>query len=299
MKFCDKLISLRREKGYSQEQLAMMLGVSRQSVSKWKAGASMPELSKILQLSELFHVSTDYLLKDSIEEQQESYSATTDDLNEITEAQMRILDKLERLEENERNAVKEYEYISERTLFGLPLVHIHFKWSKQPVVSSFVRASCVRMPGCYADFKTKAKGIVAIGNNATGLLGIGFLAKGVISLGLFSIGLFSLGIISLGLLTLGIIALGALAAGVVSIGYIAIGVSAIGIYGTGVAVIAKNAATGVSAVARTALGTQDADGTYSLILGEFAKRQAAADFLLKHQPGIPGWVLSILTWLWR
>ena len=78
MKFCDKLISLRREKGYSQEQLAMMLGVSRQSVSKWEAGASMPELSKILQLSELFHVSTDYLLKDSIEEQQESYSASTD-----------------------------------------------------------------------------------------------------------------------------------------------------------------------------------------------------------------------------
>ena len=69
-----------------------MLGVSRQSVSKWEAGASMPELSKILQLSELFHVSTDYLLKDSIEEQQESYSASTDDLNEITETQMRILD---------------------------------------------------------------------------------------------------------------------------------------------------------------------------------------------------------------
>lgn len=40
MKFCDRLVGLRREKGYSQEQLALMLGVSRQAVSKWEAGVS-------------------------------------------------------------------------------------------------------------------------------------------------------------------------------------------------------------------------------------------------------------------
>ena len=47
-KFCDKLIQLRREKGYSQEQLAEYLEVSRQSVSKWEADKTMPEISKLI-----------------------------------------------------------------------------------------------------------------------------------------------------------------------------------------------------------------------------------------------------------
>lgn len=59
----EKLTQLRREKGWSQEELAAQLGVSRQSVSKWESAASVPELDKIVRLSELFGVSTDYLLK--------------------------------------------------------------------------------------------------------------------------------------------------------------------------------------------------------------------------------------------
>lgn len=290
MKFCDKLIALRKEKGYSQEQLAFLLGVSRQSVSKWEADASMPELSKILQLSELFMVTTDYLLKDTIEERQDTKEDVSGNLSELSETQARILEKLEKMEESERDTVKEYEYISGKRLFGIPLVHIHFKWTK-----GYRRNAALQTPGAYADFGTKAKGIIAIGNNATGLLSIGFLAKGLISIGLFSVGLFAAGIMCLGLLALGILSLGGVTGGVVSIGYVAIGVSAVGVYGTGVSVLAGKAATGVTAVARMAVGSKDADGTYVMIMNEFTGRQEVADFLVKHQPDIPKWILFLLT----
>ncbi len=68
MIFADKLIYLRKKSGWSQEELAEQLNVSRQSVSKWEGAQSIPELEKIIKLSELFGVSTDYLLKDEIEE---------------------------------------------------------------------------------------------------------------------------------------------------------------------------------------------------------------------------------------
>ncbi|MUU12757.1 MAG: XRE family transcriptional regulator [Oscillibacter sp.] len=56
------------ESGMSQEQLADRLGVTRQSVSKWEGGTAMPELVKLISLSELFGVSVDYLVKDWMEE---------------------------------------------------------------------------------------------------------------------------------------------------------------------------------------------------------------------------------------
>lgn len=67
MILADKLIDLRKKRGWSQEELAEQLGVSRQSVSKWESAQSVPDMERVLQLSELFGVSTDYLLKDSIE----------------------------------------------------------------------------------------------------------------------------------------------------------------------------------------------------------------------------------------
>lgn len=63
MKFAEKLTILRRRRGWSQEELAAQIGVSRQAVSKWESGQSMPDLDKILILSDLFEVSTDTLLK--------------------------------------------------------------------------------------------------------------------------------------------------------------------------------------------------------------------------------------------
>lgn len=67
MIFADKLIELRKKSGWSQEELAEQMQVTRQSVSKWEGAQSIPDLEKIIRLSELFGVSTDYLLKDDIE----------------------------------------------------------------------------------------------------------------------------------------------------------------------------------------------------------------------------------------
>ena len=65
----EKIYNLRKNAGYSQETLAEKTGVSRQSVSKWETGESVPEIDKILTLSKIFSVTTDYLLNDDYEEE--------------------------------------------------------------------------------------------------------------------------------------------------------------------------------------------------------------------------------------
>lgn len=67
MKLSDKLIGLRKSAGMSQEELAEKLNVSRQAVSRWEMGTAMPDAVNILQLSKLFHVTTDYLLNEEYE----------------------------------------------------------------------------------------------------------------------------------------------------------------------------------------------------------------------------------------
>lgn len=66
MKFGDKLIELRKKKGYSQEELAEKLGVSRQSVSKWESNNTYPETDKIIQIANIFECSMDDLINDEI-----------------------------------------------------------------------------------------------------------------------------------------------------------------------------------------------------------------------------------------
>lgn len=69
MILADKIIELRKKNGWSQEQLAQKLNVTRQSISKWEGAQSVPDLQKIILLSEIFGVTTDYLIKDEIEEE--------------------------------------------------------------------------------------------------------------------------------------------------------------------------------------------------------------------------------------
>lgn len=69
MILADKIMTLRKKTGWSQEELAAQLNVSRQSVSKWEGAQSIPDMDKVVQMSRLFGVTTDYLLKDEIEEQ--------------------------------------------------------------------------------------------------------------------------------------------------------------------------------------------------------------------------------------
>lgn len=72
MILADKIINERKKNGWSQEELADMLDVSRQSVSKWEGAQSVPDLSKILKMAEIFGVSTDYLLKEELEPENNS-----------------------------------------------------------------------------------------------------------------------------------------------------------------------------------------------------------------------------------
>ncbi len=81
MILADKIIDERKKNGWSQEDLADKLGVSRQSVSKWESAQSVPDLQRILELSKLFGVSTDYLLKDS--EIREAVGDADDDESEV------------------------------------------------------------------------------------------------------------------------------------------------------------------------------------------------------------------------
>ena len=78
MILADKIIENRKKNGWSQEELANRLGVSRQSVSKWESAQAVPDLKKILQLAEAFGVTTDYLIKDEIEEKPELELAPVD-----------------------------------------------------------------------------------------------------------------------------------------------------------------------------------------------------------------------------
>lgn len=76
MILADKITNLRKKNGWSQEELAEKMQVSRQAVSKWEGAQTAPDLEKILALSRLFGVTTDYLLKDEIED--EEFTEDTD-----------------------------------------------------------------------------------------------------------------------------------------------------------------------------------------------------------------------------
>lgn len=78
MILADKIINLRKRNGWSQEELGQMLNVSRQSVSKWESMASIPDLEKIIKMSEIFGVTTDFLLKDELEMEEVKEIATID-----------------------------------------------------------------------------------------------------------------------------------------------------------------------------------------------------------------------------
>ncbi|MCI6173333.1 MAG: helix-turn-helix domain-containing protein [Clostridiales bacterium] len=72
MILADKITELRKKEGWSQEQLAEKVDVSRQAISKWEGAQTTPDIGRILQMAQLFGVSTDYLLKDTLERPEEA-----------------------------------------------------------------------------------------------------------------------------------------------------------------------------------------------------------------------------------
>ena len=79
MILADKIMTLRKKAGWSQEELAARLNVSRQSVSKWEGAQSIPDMDKVVQMSRLFGVTTDFLLKDELEIEEHTEDAPIDE----------------------------------------------------------------------------------------------------------------------------------------------------------------------------------------------------------------------------
>ena len=93
MKFGDKLIELRKKNGYSQEELAEKLGVSRQSVSKWENNTTYPETDKIIQIANLFECSMDDLINDKITDIESSLRKNKNNINMIWESLLEFIRK--------------------------------------------------------------------------------------------------------------------------------------------------------------------------------------------------------------
>ena len=262
MTFSEKLMDLRRKSGLSQEQLADRLGVTRQSVSKWESGTAMPELVKLISLSDIFGVSVDYLVKDYLEEPESAGGG--DDLS--VQQAVRLEKKVDELTNYVKGRV--YRFDSKTRIFGLPLVSIRF---------GFVRNGKLSMDNV-------ARGIIAIGNAAIG----------VVAIGIVGVGLFTFGVLAMGMLSLGIVAGGLVAFGVAALGYLALGVSAVGVYAGGVAAIAAKIAVAVSAVAPTAVG-EFASGSPVLLWGDGLTAPEVQTFLLEHHPDLWRPLLRLLT----
>ncbi len=111
MILADKIIYLRKKNGWSQEELAEKLGVTRQSVSKWEGAQSVPDLERILQIGKVFGVSTDYLLKDDMETEESVSESYSDDDGSLRKVSMEEANRFLRI--NEKRAP--------RTAFGVSL----------------------------------------------------------------------------------------------------------------------------------------------------------------------------------
>ena len=128
MNFSEKLLTLRKANNLTQEQLAEKLDVSRQSISKWESEQATPELEKIVAISAIFNVTTDYLLK----------SSEIDDLSVKTE----VLEKQQQLmlvREQKQHLIFEcimYALAVYMIFFALYFIgHFHFwDWVANPSV---------------------------------------------------------------------------------------------------------------------------------------------------------------------
>lgn len=233
----DKLSKLRKSKNYTQEQLGELLGVSRQAISKWESDIAYPEVSKLIQISELYDCSIDYLVKDSDNANEKSEipdsKSITLNLNKIS-----------------------YEKKSKKRLFKLPLWHIG------------KNATGIIAIGL------NAKGVIAIGAKARGLISFGLLPIGLISVGLLPLGIISAGLLSLGLVSVGSFSFGLFSAGAISFGIISFGAVAVGDFSFGALAIGRYFAIGDNARAMIALGETKAVGSiYQAIIGNLTGQE--------------------------
>lgn len=142
MDFSEKLLTLRKANNLTQEQLAEKLDVSRQSVSKWESGQATPELEKIVALSAVFHVTTDYLLK----------SSEIDDLSvktEILEKQQQQMLVREQKQQQISGCIL-YAFTVYLIFFAAYFIgHFYFEiWNPSVIFSEFLIATAIVIVIC-------------------------------------------------------------------------------------------------------------------------------------------------------
>lgn len=194
----DKLSKLRKENNYTQEQLANVLNVSRQAISKWESDTAYPETDKLIRISELFNCSLDYLLKDKADGDVQNLGTDT----------------------AYKNGSREKK--SEKMLLGLPLYHIGK--NAKGFIAVGLNAKGVIAVGA------KASGFISFGILSFGVISLGLLSLGLLSVGLFALGILSWGCFSVGVLTFGAISFGIISVGAIAVGDFSVGALAIGKY---------------------------------------------------------------------
>lgn len=228
----DKLTKLRKDNNYTQEQLADILEVSRQAISKWENNMAYPETEKLIKLGELYNCSMDYLLKDNAEDIRRNADESSANAKSKTVTFALDLNTLN------------FERKSKRYICGLPLWHINI------------------------GFGRKAKGIIAVGFNAKGIISVGLCSLGVISIGLCSLGFLALGAFALGILAFGAVSAGVISFGAISFGIISFGALSIGYFSVGALAVGKYFAIGDHAKAMIALGDTEATGSIYQKIGQ-------------------------------
>lgn len=276
----EKIYSLRVKNGLSQEAFGEKLGVSRQSVSKWETDQSVPELDKIVMISELFTVTTDYLLKESAAEpasgqwkgttaaggpgqwngastaaggsgQWNGVSTAAEGSGQWTKASgaEQASDVWGESSDTEQDA---YE------CRGRAVVKRGFSYEYKS------KRSWRGMPLVHVNigFGRSAKGVIAIGLAAKGIVAIGLAGLGVITLAPVGIGLLlSAGIVAIGGIALGDFAIGVVAIGAFCVGLFSMGALAVGQFSFGAIAIGQQVAVGDVARGDIALGFSEATGT--------------------------------------
>lgn len=258
MNFAEHLTSLRKQRGWSQEELGSQIGVTRQTVSKWEMGQSTPELEKLVELSRLFGMSIDRLV--GLEETGEEGIASS---YRQTRSEMRSLGVY-------------YEYISPVKVFGLPLIHVRLGFGPRLAKGIIAIGDC-------------AVGVVAIGGCSFGLISLGGVALGL---------LLALGGVGVGLFALGGLAVGGFAVGGCAIGqWLAAGGGAFSNYlAIGGGAFSKGLAIGGSAYGHIAVGTNEASGAFPY-LRRYGYHIEDVWYTVKSEfPHMWGWVRDIIDW---
>ena len=258
MNFAEHLTSLRKQRGWSQEELGNQIGVTRQTVSKWEMGQSTPELEKLVELSRLFGMSIDRLV--GLEETDGEGAASS----------------YRQARSEARSLGVYYEYISPVKVFGLPLIHIRLGFGPRLAKGIIAIGNC-------------AVGGIAIGGCSLGLVSFGGLSLGL----LLAFGGLGLGLVALGGMAVGGFALGGCAVGQ----WLAMGGGAFSNYlAIGGGAWSGGLAIGGSAYGHIAVGTNKASGWMAFLPGSGYTVEEVWGLVKAQFPHMWGWVRNIIQW---